>query len=403
MSKPTDTHDEYERFVADADETHDGVYPELYNLSARFLFRLLPRPVEPAVPEFLYVPAPEGPRSGRRRLELTGLLAQWNSAWESAQLRQQMFGDELERRVPKLKGKIRGDANIFLFPDTKRRIDAYVPLYMLLPRGALARFGLPPLRRMLWPGYLAHRFPEGVLPPDAHRRLAAAFAAEVWPFLVSGSPQSAFRKGEPLMLLSHNLDFWLPHVVSVIQERLRAMDLVEFEDPDEADVLERIRRDAPPDVWVDRCRTGGHIWLGRDDARDALEETVAAADRDGRLSAFIDAVRRNRVEEDFSPKWSNAREDFERKLYSKRSKVRVRFVELEHAEGVVGPYSETTDALLWGDFLAVLDRKERQVAVCLTRGTTTLAEVAAELGYADHSPVSKALARIRTKIRQVLD
>ena len=77
-------------------------------------------------------------------------------------------------------------------------------------------------------------------------------------------------------------------------------------------------------------------------------------------------------------------------------------MELERAEAVVGPYSDITDNLLWQDFMTLLDRKERQIVVCLTRGTTKLGDVAAELGYANHSPVSKALARIRQKARKLI-
>jgi hypothetical protein len=104
-----------------------------------------------------------------------------------------------------------------------------------------------------------------------------------------------------------------------------------------------------------------------------------------------------------SERRSNAREDFERKLYSKRSKVRVSFVELKDTLPVHGPASEYTDDLLWEDFAALLDRKERHVVVCLRSGTTKLGDIASELGYSNHSPVSKALARIRKKAERFLN
>ena len=73
--------------------------------------------------------------------------------------------------------------------------------------------------------------------------------------------------------------------------------------------------------------------LGRDqpyqlDEHD-LWEKVASADANGRLRAILDAVRSNRVADDFWARWSYAREDFERKLYRKRNKISVRFVELD--------------------------------------------------------------------------
>lgn len=387
-------------FFAHGDEADDALYPHLYHLSPRFFFQFLPRPAQPSPPEFLYLPMPKrDSEAAHQRMSLYGLMAQWNLAWESAQLRPQMFGHNLAEVAPNL--RLREDANVFLLPDTSNKIDVLLPLYMLLPRNTLERFGLPPLRRPTWPSSFMLG-EHDLFPQDVAQRVAAAFASLVWPFMVSGSPQSAFRRDDSLVMLSHNLDFWLPHVFSVVQDRLRGLDLVEFENKKEPQKLRRLRRDAPEGVWVDRCRQGGSVWLGRDDARQALVKVVEKADHDGQLSGIIDGIRSNRVEEDFSSRWSFAREDFERKLYDKRAKVKVRFVELERAECVVGPHSDITDNLLWQDFVALLDRKERQIVVCLTRGTTKLTEIATELGYANHSPVSKALVRIREKVRKLL-
>lgn len=121
------------------------------------------------------------------------------------------------------------------------------------------------------------------------------------------------------------------------------------------------------------------------------------ADTDGRLRGILDAVRSHRVEDDFSDHWSYAREDFERKLYRKRSKIKVRFVELTDTIPVQGPETQVEDGLVLADFLALLDERERQVVVLLHSGVTKIGEVASILGYKNHSPISKRLARIRTK------
>ncbi len=39
----------------------------------------------------------------------------------------------------------------------------------------------------------------------------------VWPHLVSGSRLSAFSPDDPIRLLAHNPDLWLPAVTAVIQ------------------------------------------------------------------------------------------------------------------------------------------------------------------------------------------
>ena len=131
---------------------------------------------------------------------------------------------------------------------------------------------------------------------------------------------------------------------------------------------------------------------------------IEMADSRGRLRGLLDAVRSNRVEEDFSKRWSNAREDFERKLYKKRSKVRVTFVEIDETPAVFAPDAEVDaeQRLLWQNLFAVLNPKERHVIVCLRNGATSKTEIAQELGYANHSSISKALAQIRRKAQKLL-
>jgi len=148
---------------------------------------------------------------------------------------------------------------------------------------------------------------------------------------------------------------------------------------------------------------GTDLWRGEDEAAEFLQATVDAADADGRLRGILDAVRSNRVEDDFSGHWSHAREDFERKLYRKRSKIKVRFVELTDTIPVQGPETEVEANLVFADFLALLDRKEQQVVVLLQNGVTKVGDVASILGYKNHSPVSKRLARIRRKAAEYFE
>jgi hypothetical protein len=150
-------------------------------------------------------------------------------------------------------------------------------------------------------------------------------------------------------------------------------------------------------------RQGGQIWFGEDDARAAVAETVEAADHTGRLHAILDAVRSHRVADDFSPRWSYAREDFERKLYRKRNKISVRFVELTDTIPVQSPESQIVDGMVTSDFLATLDTRNRQIVVLLASGVTSRTEIAELLGYANHSAVSKRLAQIRRAAETYFD
>ena len=393
--------DDLLRLTANPEESTPEVYPELYNLSAAFFFKFIPRPKKPSRPEFLYVPP-----NNKKHLEVTGLFAEWNLAWESAQLRNvTMFRKHqrvAKRRIPGISGI--ENKNVYLLLDTPKRLEAYTPLFAMLPIEVLNRFGLPPLRRMLWPssGAFYRNEAESELPPDFRSRLSKAFAYHVWSHFESGSRLHAFSKDDPLQMLAHNLDFWLPHATRVIENRLSRMDLVEFENKKDMSQLKRIQSSIDPteEFSIDRCRMGGPIWMGSEDALEASREMIKVADTNDKLCSLINAIRSNRVEEDFSARWSYAREDFERKLYNKRSRIRVKFVELDHAASVVGAESEIHDSEVWHDFFAILNEKEKEIVVCLAGGQTNLSEAAIALGYANHSPISKALQRIRKKVKE---
>jgi hypothetical protein len=50
----------------------------------------------------------------------------------------------------------------------------------------------------------------------------------------------------------------------------------------------------------------------------------------------------------------------------------------------------------------MVDPKDRHVAVCLRNGHTRVSEISELLGYANHSTVSKKLARIRAHAKRLL-
>ena len=52
--------------------------------------------------------------------------------------------------------------------------------------------------------------------------------------------------------------------------------------------------------------------------------------------------------------------------------------------------------------MALLDIKERQIVILIRNGCTKVGEISKILGYANHSPVSKALKRIRVKLEQYM-
>lgn len=380
--------------LLDADE-----YPTLNTISAAFAFQavLVPRK-EPPAPEFVFVPL------GEERLAEIGVLGQWNLAWEWGHVRPERFRDEIPPRLLWLERH--PETNFRLVPlmstGPSAKIEAYGPIYSLIPLTTMRRFGLQPMRAT-WP-LLGPPLQEPRA--DCVDRVSKAFAHHVWPLLSSRSKPRDFSAKEPLRILSHSLDFWLPYVDIVVQRRARELGRVRYEDDEQRRHLEEGRRTIDPALEADLCRPcfGGDVWRGEVEAWEAIKEVIEVADEHGRLRDVIDAIRSHRVHDDFSPRWSFEREDFERKLYSKRSKWKVTFVELNETVPVHSADAEV-DAerrLLWQDFFSVLDEKEKRIVVCLRSGATTATEVADDLGYANHSPVSKALGRIRKLAKRML-
>jgi hypothetical protein len=184
---------------------------------------------------------------------------------------------------------------------------------------------------------------------------------------------------------------------------MKELGRVKIENSKQAKLLKKLQANCPPQFTPARPLFGGDIWAGESGAWEATRDMVEIADRHGRLRGILDAIRSNRVEEDFSSRWSYEREDFERKLYRKRNKIKVQFVELDDTIPVHGPETDVEENLLWQSLLAILNPKEHRVAICLRSGVSRVATISQLLGYANHSPVSKALKRIREKVKNLLD
>jgi DNA-directed RNA polymerase specialized sigma24 family protein len=381
----------YHPFFADPDDLTAETYPHLRNVSAGHMFKRLVRALKPAPPEYVTLPLE---RQGSFRDGHMVAIATWNLLWESAQFRRRYFDeDELPPEIGEIADQ--GDVNVVFVPRTTTRYYEYAPLYHLLSRSQAQRHGLPLVGTGIWPYIAGWCDPDRYLPAEFDVRLSRAWASAVWRHLSPGSATSAFSTSDPIRLLAHNLDFWIPPVTAVMEEILRGFPVVDEQSAEQpvslvdGSILDGVIAASP--------RAGGTLWYGEDWAAEVVEEVVEAADTHGRLRAILDAVRSNRVEDDFSDRWSYARADFERKLYHKRNKVQVRFVELTDTIPVQSPETEVEGNLVVGDFLALLDERERQIVVLLRSGYTKLGEVASVLGYKNHSPVSKRLDRIRRK------
>jgi nitrogenase subunit NifH len=70
---------------------------------------------------------------------------------------------------------------------------------------------------------------------------------------------------------------------------------------------------------------------------------------------------------------------------------------------VQGPETQVVGDIVCGDFLALLNERDRELVLVLSSGVTKLIEAADILGYANHSGISKRLSRIRDAARQHFD
>lgn len=383
--------------LANLNEINASNFPELDHIAPSLLWQFIPVPKEQRQPEYVHIPF--GPIRKYYSEEQTAVLlaiAEWNSLWEAGYLRYDFFKDRLPLQLKWLK-KFE-ESNLYLLPDAGiNKYDIYSTLYHLLPRATLERFNLPVLKKGIWPVWTYQHILEPLIKSDFERNLSKAFAYHIWPLLNPRAKLKAFSPNDPLVILSHNLNYWLPFAIRVVEERIKTFDRVPCENAKQSKKLDKLRKKIADHFSAERPLYGGSIWYGEEEAMEATSSVVEVADKEGKLRAIMDSIRSSRVEDDFSPIWSYEREDFERKLYKKRSKIKVRFVELEETIPIHGPHSELHEDLLWEDFFAVLNQKEKAVTVCLRNGHTKVGEISKMLGYANHSPISKLLKKVRVK------
>ncbi|WP_231332086.1 hypothetical protein [Actinomadura graeca] len=213
-----------EQFYAEPEAVTAELYPRATNLSAAHIYRRVIRPLVPDPPEYVTLPMPRIRDEDGVRLDV--MVAQWNLLWEAAQLRRRFFSED---DLPPVMHEIadRGDVNVVFVPRTASRHYEYAPLFHLLSHSTLQRYEMPALRCGQWP-YVAKTEPvDRFLPADFEQRLSRAWAATVWRQLVSGSPLRAFSDSDPIRLLAHNLDFWIPPVTAAIQDILGGLPRVD--------------------------------------------------------------------------------------------------------------------------------------------------------------------------------
>jgi hypothetical protein len=315
-------------------------FPLLYNLSSAFIYDHIPVPKVRKDPEFVFL---KDYSNFMKNSALSVTIAEWNMIWESGQLRTDFFWQNLPKDLNWLKEY--ENSNIYLIPD--HQYYSYAPLFHLLPFRTRKNFKLPLIKKGNWPFLLDHDrlIVNNVFKINYLSRLSNAFANHIWPILDNQSKIGSFSKNDPIKLLAHNLNYWLPGIYKVIEERLSNFDRIDPKTKDHLHKIDKLQKEYP-EIDIKLPLMGGTIWEGEDDAWKATQELINITDQKGNLRNIIDAVKSNRVQDDFSDKWSFAKEDFERKVYSKRQKIKVTFVELDDDYPIHCSTSELDDNLL---------------------------------------------------------
>lgn len=189
--------------LAKPDDLDPERYPHLDNISAAFMYRFMCRPLEPRPPEYVYVPIPArtGAPGDDLAMRTQAAIAEWNYAWEAAELRSELHADSLPPNLSWLRTH-KGQNLCLVGRWGRTRYEAYASLYHLLPRRVLERHGLPLFNRGLWPNSVPHVWRDRMLPVDADARLGRALAGYLWPLLVSGSRLDGFSASDPIHLCS---------------------------------------------------------------------------------------------------------------------------------------------------------------------------------------------------------
>ena len=330
-----------------------------------FFPRVLVYQGPPSPLEFVTFKVPRARSFDEESCSVLVKLTEWNAQWEAGPYRAFDI-DDLPQPLAFLRDletEENPTTDIVLIPDDGNLYHRWGPLYHLLPRRTVERFGLPLIHRGVWP-VMGSAWSRERIGPTQEDALARAVAQHLWLHGLGKpkSPLGAFSKDDPLQLLSHDLGFWRGHFEILMrkygQERGRARRQDDDTDPESLET-------AHPDVRYEMPRFGTEVWTGEGEASEVTRDLIELADQRGRLRAIIDAIRSNRVEEDFSKRWSAEREDFERKLYRKRKKVKVSFVELDDSIPYFDAETEVEDNMLYRNLMTVVQPKDRHVVVCL--------------------------------------
>ena len=239
---------------------------------------------EPQNPEFIYVRYQQYDKN-EQDAKLHVFLHKWNWHRETGRHRLDLFESEIPAKLSWLR-RHKG-SNFYLLPEPEGTASygTYLPLFHLVPAKTLKRFGLSPME-------ILGTFPMGVFfyPREDNSTqfgtsLQKAFAHHIWTHMDTGSKLSDHSSVDPISLLSHNLNFWLPYAYQVIEEEARSWGRVPCRTKEQGRKLRAIRRRVPLEATAERPLYGGVIWDGEEQAHEVTKKSLK---RQIRMGGFVE-------------------------------------------------------------------------------------------------------------------
>ncbi len=252
-----------------------------------------------------------------------------------------------------------------------------LPSVILRHHGILVRIG----NAALWP--------LTVRPPACRefaRRTEEAFADLAWGQLARKDQRRALDSGSSLRLLADDSKFWMREAYRIVAEMMRARPKTRME-----------LMPPPPGARMDV------LWNPCDESqRQRLLQAVFASPESQRVNLIAQVLRKEVLPEDLSDRrHSKFKEDVERRLHSKRNRIKVIFGEVQDKAIAydANPLSVDGDFVL-RDFTVLLDPEELKIVVLLSE-CRTQNEIGLEIGES-RTTISRKLGMIRQKLRRYL-
>ena len=257
--------------------------------------------------------------------------------------------------------------------DNRFRGHGPLMMFYLLPEEIVARTELTDFPRDPYTALDAPEWREVYESDYFQLALSDTWAWLVWDHLGVRGGMEQYSGDDPFWRLAHAYSLWM--------QVFRAMGLT----------AERYFNIDPGDMMA---------YLPYEEAADIIRIMVGHFIANTNFRLWRETVQTHRCHEDYDKRRSSVKMDFHRSWYHSRSKVKVLdFIQAE--EPSYYPFEKIDSRLDVERFTSRLDEKNQKIVKLLLAGYTQ-AEIAQQLGFANHSGVCKRIKKIGAEFLEYL-